>query len=163
MKIYGEFSYQAKSWVVPNRIIVKAEYNSQGPNTRFIVTNLMHENRRFVYETVYCNRGSMELMIKEHKNHLASGRTSCTSFQANQFRLLLHSIAYILMHHFRDQHLKGTQFANAQFDTIRLKLIKIGSRVFNLATKIKIQLPSVYAYKDDFYRIWKSIGSPSNA
>ena len=142
---------------------MKAEYNSQGPNTRFIVTNLTHENRKFLYETVYCNRGSMELMIKEHKNHLASDRTSCTSFQANQFRLFLHSMAYILMHHLRNHYLQGTQFAKAQFDTIRMKIIKIGARVFHLVTKVKIQLPNAYPYKDDFYRIWRSLGSPSYA
>ena len=161
VKLYGEFSYQAGSWESPNRIIVKAEYNRQGPNTRFIVTDLTHENRKFLYETVYCNRGSMELMIKEHKNHLASDRTSCSSFQANQFRLFLHSMAYILMHHFRSYYLKGTEFAKIQFDTVRTKIIKIGARVHHLMTKIKIQFPDSYPYKGDFYRIWKSIGAPS--
>jgi hypothetical protein len=163
VKIYGEFSYQAKTWKSPYRIIVKAEHNSQGPNTRFIVTNLTHANRQFVYETIYCGRGSVELMIKEHKNHLASDRTSCSSFQANQFRLFMHSMAYILMHHFRSQYLKGTQFAKAQFDTIRTKIIKIGARVHHLVTKIKIQLPNCYPYKEDFFRIWKSVGAPSDA
>ena len=161
VKIYSEFSYKAGSWETPNRIIVKAEYNSQGPNTRFIVTDLEHENRKFLYETVYCNRGAMELMIKEHKNHLASDRTSCSSFQANQFRLFLHSMAYILMHHFRSQFLQGTEFAKAQFNTIRTKIIKIGARVHHLVTKIKIQLPNSYPYKEDFFRIWRSVGAPS--
>ena len=161
VKIYGEFSYKAGSWETPNRIIVKAEYNSQGPNTRFIVTDLEHKNRKFLYETVYCNRGAMELMIKEHKNHLASDRTSCSSFQANQFRLFLHSMAYILMHHFRSQFLQGTEFAKAQFNTIRTKIIKIGARVHHLVTKIKIQLPNSYPYKEDFFRIWRSVGAPS--
>lgn len=161
IKIYSEFSYQAGSWASPNRIIVKAEHNSEGPNTRFIVTNLVHANRKFVYETIYCNRGSMELMIKEHKNHLASERTSCSSFQANQFRLFLHSMAYILMHHFRNHYLKGTEFAKAQFDSIRTKIIKIGARVHHLVTKIKIQLPSSYPYKEDFFKIWKAVGASS--
>ncbi|MFC1501904.1 IS1380 family transposase [bacterium] len=161
VKIYSEFSYKARSWETSNRIIVKAEYNSQGPNTRFIVTDLEHKNRKFLYETVYCNRGAMELMIKAHKNHLASDRTSCSSFQANQFRLFLHSMAYILMHHFRSQFLQGTEFAKAQFNTIRTKIIKIGARVHHLVTKIKIQLPNSYPYKEDFFRIWRSVGAPS--
>lgn len=163
VKIYGEFSYKAGSWETPNRIIVKAEYNSQGPNTRFIVTDLEHENRKFLYQTVYCNRGAMELMIKEHKNHLASDRTSCSSFQANQFRVFLHSMAYILMHHFRSHYLQDTEFAKAQFNTIRTKIIKIGARVHHMMTKIKIQLPSSYPYKEDFFRIWRSVGTPSYA
>jgi hypothetical protein len=160
IKLYGEFSYQAGSWSEPNRVIFKAEYNQEGSNTRFIVTNLAHANRKFIYQTVYCGRGAMELMIKEHKNHLTSDRTSCSSFQANQFRLFLHSIAYILMHTFREKHLNNTEFAKAQFNTIRLKLLKIGARVRRLSTKIKIHLPSSYPLKEDFRKIWMSCCSP---
>jgi hypothetical protein len=160
IKLYGEFSYQAGSWSEPNRVIFKAEYNQEGSNTRFIVTNLVHANRKFIYQTVYCGRGAMELMIKEHKNHLTSDRTSCSSFQANQFRLFLHSIAYILMHTFREKHLNNTEFAKAQFNTIRLKLLKIGARVKRLSTKIKIHLPSSYPQKEDFRKIWMSCCSP---
>ena len=129
VKIYGEFLYRAGSWSSPKRIIVKAEYNHKGPNTRFIITNLEHANRQFLYETVYCGRGAMELMIKEHKTHLSSDRTSCCHFEANQFRVFLHSIAYVLLHSLRQKYLSHTQFAVAQFDTIRLKLLKIGARV----------------------------------
>jgi hypothetical protein len=160
VKLYSEFSYQAGSWSAPKRIICKAEYNHKGPNTRFIITNLAHANRRFIYETVYCGRGAMELMIKEHKNHLFSDRTSCSGFEANQFRLFLHSIAYVLMHAFRERHLKNTEFAKAQFNTIRLKLLKIGVRVRQLSTKIKIHLPSSYPLKKDFWKIWMSCCSP---
>jgi len=159
VKRYGEFHYQAGSWSEPNRIIVKAEYNHQGPNTRFIVTNLKDTYSKFVYETVYCGRGNMELMIKEHKNHLASDRTSCSSFEANQFRLFLHSIAYMLMHAFREKHLKNTQFAKAQFNTIQKKIIKVAARVLNLKTKIKIHLPSSFPLKKDYYEIWASCTS----
>jgi hypothetical protein len=160
IKLYGEFSYQAGSWSAPKRIICKAEYNHKGPNTRFIITNLAHAKYRFIYETVYCGRGAMELMIKEHKNHLFSDRTSCSSFQANQFRLFMHSLAYVLMHTFREKHLKNTEFAKAQFNTIRLKLLKIGARVRRLSTKIKIHLPSSYPLKRDFGKIWMSCCSP---
>ena len=160
VKLYSEFDYQARSWPSPKRIIVKAEYNHKGPNTRFIVTNLKHTYRKFVYETIYCGRGAMELMIKEHKKHLFSDRTSCSNFEANQFRLFLHSIAYVLMHAFREKHLQNTEFAKAQFDTIRLKLFKIGARVRQLSTKVKIHLPSSYPFKDDFQRIWIACRDP---
>ena len=156
VKIYGEIYYQAGSWSTPKRIICKAEHNHKGQNTRFIITNIAHAKYRFIYEIVYCGRGAMELMIKEHKNHLLSDRTSCSSFQANQFRLFLHSIAYILMHTFREKHLKNTEFAKAQFNTIRLKLLKIGARVRRLSTKIKIHLPSSYPLKNEFGKIWNS-------
>jgi hypothetical protein len=156
VKLFGEFEYQAKSWSRPLRVIYKAEHNHRGPNTRFIVTNLEHWNRRFIYQTVYCGRGNMELCIKEHKNHLFSDRTSCTSFEANQFRLFLHSMAYVLMHTFRQLYLKGTQYARAQFDTIRLKVIKIGARVRQLSTKVKIHLPSSFPLKEELWKIWRS-------
>jgi hypothetical protein len=154
VKLYGEFSYQAGTWAEPLRIIVKAEYNHKGPNTRYVVTNFKSTYRKFVYETIYSGRGAAELMIKEHKNHLASDRTSCSSFQANQFRLFLHSIAYVLMHAFREKHLKGTEFAKAQFDTIQKKLIKVGARVRQLVTKIKVHLPSSFPLKHEYQKIY---------
>lgn len=160
VKIFGEISYQAKSWPKAKRIICKAEYNDKGANTRFIITNLKHANYRFIYQTVYCGRGAMELMIKEHKNHLLSDRTSCSSFAANQFRVFIHSIAYILMQTFRQRHLVKTELARAQFDTIRLHLLKIGARVRKLSTRIKIHLPTAYPWKQDFEKIWQSCCVP---
>jgi len=160
VKIYGEFEYKARSWPKPYRIIVKVEYNEKGSNVRFIVTNLVHSHRKFVYETIYCGRGAMELMIKELKNHLFSDRTSCSSFQANQFRLFLHSMAYVLLHAFREKYLAGTEYAKAQFDTIRLKILKIGARIIPLATKIKIHLPTSCPIKPTFYHIYLSLCSP---
>jgi hypothetical protein len=160
VKFYDEFEYKAASWTAPMRVIVKAEHNEKGANTRFIVTNLKHSNRGFIYKTVYCGRGVMELYIKEHKNHLASDRTSCSSFAANQFRLFLHSAAYVLLYAFRSKYLKGTELATAQFDTIRLKLIKIGARIRELKTRVKIHLPSSFPLKELFFQIWRSCCEP---
>ena len=156
VKMFTETDYKAKSWPKKRRVIAKVEYNSLGPNTRFIITNLKHWNRRFIYQTVYCGRGAMELMIKEHKNHLLSDRTSCTSFSANQFRLFLHSAAYVLFHTFRTLHLKGTEWASAQFDTIRLKIIKIGARIIQRTRKIRIHLPTSFPWKGELQKIWLS-------
>ena len=156
IKLFSEFNYQAQSWSQPRRIIVKAEYTKKGANTRFIVTNLTHNNCKFIYNTIYCGRGNMELNIKEHKNHLASDRTSCTSFQANQFRLFLHSAAYVLLHTFRAQCLKATEFAHAQFNTIRLKLLKIGAQVREMITRVKFHLPSSFPFKPVFIQICQS-------
>lgn len=158
--LFGEFSYQARSWSAPRRVIVKAEYNHQGANTRFIVTDLKHSRVRFIYRDIYCGRGAMELYIKAHKNHLCSDRASCHSFVANHFRLLLHSMAYVLLHTFRSQHLAGTFLANAQFDTIRLKLLKVGGRVRELTTKIKVHLPASYPLQNEFLKIWRSCCEP---
>jgi hypothetical protein len=156
VKIFTEFCYKANSWSREQRVICKAEYNDKGPNTRFIVTNLENNNRRMIYQTIYCGRGAMELMIKEHKNHLRSDKTSCSSFQANQFRLFLHSIAYVLLHAFREKCLKNTQFAKSQFDTIRLKIIKTGARVIQLATKVKVHLPTSCPYQEELLKMWQT-------
>lgn len=153
VKMFTETDYKAKSWKKTRRVIAKVEYNALGSNTRFIITNLKHWNRRFIYQTGYSGRGAMELMIKEHKNHLMSDRTSCTSFSANQFRLFLHSAAYVLLHTFRTLHLKGTEWASAQFDTIRLKIIKIGARIIQRTRKIRIHLPTSFPWKGELMKI----------
>ena len=153
VKLFSEFEYQAGSWSKSRRIIVKAEYNEKGSNTRFIVTNLQHRRPRFIYQTAYSGRGAMELMIKAHKTHLSSDRTSCHRFEANQFRVFMHSMAYILLHNFREGYLSKTGFAKSQFDTIREKLIKIGAQVHYLATKIKIHLPTSYPFQNEFRQI----------
>jgi hypothetical protein len=156
VKMFTETDYKAKSWKKTRRVITKIEYNALGSNTRFIITNLEHWNRRFIYQTIYCDRGAMELMIKEHKNHLMSDRTSCTSFSANQFRLFLHSAAYVIYHTFRRLHLKGTEWASAQFDTIRFKIIKIGARIIQRTRKIRIHLPTSFPWKGELQKIWLS-------
>ena len=156
VRMFTETLYKAQSWTKARRVIAKVDSNALGANTRFIITNLEHWNRRFIYETVYCGRGTMELMIKEHKNHLLSDRTSCPSFSANQFRLFLHSAAYVLLHSFRALHLKGTEWASAQFDTIRLKIIKIGARIRQLSRKIRIHLPTSFPWRGELQKIWLS-------
>jgi hypothetical protein len=161
VRIFGEFSYGAGSWEENSRVVVKAEHNALGPNLRFVVTNLECRSRRVVYETIYSDRGRMELMIKDHKTHLLSDRTSCHRFEANQFRLFLHSLAYVLLHALRRRHLQGTTWARAQFDTIRLEVLKIGARVRQLRTRIKVHLPTSYPWQAEWAKIWASCrGSP---
>lgn len=153
VKLYSEFEYKASSWIQEKRVVAKIEYHEKGLNVRFIVTNFNTAHRKWLYETGYCGRGAMELMIKEHKNHLFSDRLSCSDFGANQFRLFLHSMAYILMHTMRAKMLKNTTFARSQFDTIRLRFLKISSRVIEMATKIKIHVAGSYPLKDELIRM----------
>ena len=103
---------------------------------------------RWLYEEVYCARGQAENLIKAHKLHLASDRTSCTKATANQFRLLVHTAAYWLLHTLRGLAPKASFWRDAQFDTIRLALVKIAARVTEMATRIKVALPSCYPYQD---------------
>jgi hypothetical protein len=93
---YGEFHYAAKSWNVERRVIARVEAGPQGADSRFIVTNLPGLPKS-LYEKIYCARGQVENLIKAHKLHLASDRTSCSKATANQFRLLIHTAAYWLM------------------------------------------------------------------
>ena len=122
VKLYTEFLYQAETWSKPRRIICKVEVSEKGDNIRFVVTNLQHARKTYIYETIYCGRGQMENYIKEHKRFLHSDRLSCHKFEANQFRLFLHSAAYVLMHHLKTKGLQGTAWSRAQFDQIQLRI-----------------------------------------
>jgi Transposase DDE domain group 1 len=137
----GSFGYAAKGWRQERRVVARVEASAQGTDTRFVVTNLADKPKR-LYERVYCARGQMENLIKAHKRHLASDRTSCSSALANQFRLVLHSAAYVLMHGLRAAAPKRSFWRTAQFDTLRLRLLKLGARVIEKATRIKVILPA---------------------
>jgi hypothetical protein len=143
---FGELGYAAKSWSALRRVIARIEASPQGSDSRFIVTNLKGAPR-WLYESVYCQRGQAENLIKAHKLHLASDRTSCTSATANQFRLLIHTAAYWLLHALRGLAPKTSFWRDAQFDTIRLALIKVAARVAELKTRIKVALPSCYPHQ----------------
>ena len=100
----------------------------------------------------------MELMIKDHKNALKSDRTSCSSATANQFRLFLHSAAYVLMHSLRSGAVEGTSLAKSQFDTIRLRLLKVGARLEVKKRKIRFHLPESFMFQDIYRKISEFFG-----
>jgi hypothetical protein len=149
---WTEFRYAAKSWKTERRVIARVEASSMGLDSRFIVTNLAG-TPRWLYETLYCARGQAENLIKAHKLHLASDRTSCTKATANQFRLLIHTAAYWLLHTLRGLAPKNSEWRDAQFDTLRLAFVKVAARVTELTTRIKVALPSAYPYKADLTRL----------
>ena len=141
VKRYHSFDYAAGSWSVAQRVIVKVEVSEKGTNIRYVVTDIRCVRTKALYEHGYCARGQMELYIKESKVHLLSDRMSCSRFEANQFRLFMHSAAYILLHAMREKMLQGTEYANATMKTIRLRLIKVAAYVKEIKTRIKIELP----------------------
>lgn len=148
---HGEVDYAAKGWPGKpdhnaRRVLARIEAGPQGSDTRFIITNL-DGTPEYLYETVYCARGQAENLIKAHKLHLTSDRTSCSKATANQFRLLVHTVAYWLMHSLRGLAPKMSFWRDAQFETIRLSLLKVAARVTEMATRIKIALPSNYLYQ----------------
>ena len=137
---YAGNYYAAKTWSRKRFVVCRVLVSELGTDTRYIVTSLSGKPA-FLYDRIYCARGNMELFIKDHKTHLESDRTSCTTKQANQFRLFLHSAAYIIMHDMRNLFPKTTEFAKAQFNTLQNKLLKIGARMEILSRKFKFHLP----------------------
>jgi len=111
--------YQAGTWSRSRRVVIKVEVSEQGVNTRFVVTDMEHARTQGVYQQLYGARGQMENEIKDHTLSLKSDRTSCHRFEANQWRLIWHSAAYVLLETLRREVLKTTQWASATMETIQ--------------------------------------------
>ena len=142
LRRYKEFYDGAGSWSRVERIIARVEASAQGTDTRFIVTNLSAGSARALYERGYCQRGQAENHLKAWKRHLAADRTSCSKASANQFRLMLHTGAYWLLWSLRSLMPKRSTWRAAQFDTLRLRLVKLAARVVALKTRGMLHLPS---------------------
>ena len=109
--------YQAKSWSRERKVVARVEATARGTDVRFVVTNLPGR-AKLLYERVYCARGRMENMIKEHKLYTKSDRTSCHRWEANQFRLFLHTAAYWLLHQLRRTAPRRSPWRTATFETL---------------------------------------------
>ncbi len=148
-RLFSEVRYAAQTWDTPRRVIVKAEHSARGSNPRFVVTNLTGNAQR-IYDRIYCARGEMENRIKEQQLGLFADRTSCHTWWANQFRLLLSSLAYTLLETIRRVALHGTALARAQCGTLRLKLLRIGAIVLRNTRRIRLLLSSAYPNRELF-------------
>ena len=151
-RLFTDITYGADTWDRARRVIVKAEHSAQGANPRYVVTNL-HGEAKTLYENVYCQRGDMENRIKEQQLDLFADRTSCHAWWANQFRLLLSSLADRLLEAMRRLALKGTELVRAQAGTIRLKLLKIGAVVLRNTRRVRILLSSAYPHQALFLNV----------
>ena len=149
---FFQFPYAAGTWTTRRKVIAKLEITNKGQNPRFIVTNL-EGDKQALYDTLYCARGEMENRIKEQQLGLFADRTSAHHWWANQFRLLLSSLAYVLMEGIRRLGLKGTELARAQMSTIRLKLLKVGAVILRNTRRIRFLLSSAYAYQELFLAV----------
>src|SRR4030095_12932189 len=134
--------YHAGTWSRSRRVVIKVEVSDQGVNTRFVVTDMEDARTKVLYQHIYCARGQAENEIKDHKRYLKSDRTSCHRFEANQFRVFLHSAAYVLLDTLRREVFKTAPWACATLETIQLHLLKLGARVQELTDRITISLPS---------------------
>jgi hypothetical protein len=156
-RVFAEFAYRTlKSWSKARRVIAKAEHLDKGANPRFVVTSL-EGDARMLYEDIYCARGEMENRIKEQQLQMFADRTSCEFFRANQIRLWFSSAAYSLMEALRRLGLKGTEMAEAQVHTLRLKLLKIGAQVRVTVRRIWVSLATGCPYQQLFARVCENL------
>ena len=155
-RLFADAEYAAGPWDYGRRVITKAERLPAGPNRRFVITSLQGDSQS-LYDDIYFHRVEMENRIKEKQLMRFADRTSCQSFIANQFRLLLSSFAYALLHHLREKHPAKTELARTQVSTIRLKLLKLAARVTISVRRIVFHLPTSYPYRTDFLRVANSL------
>lgn len=151
-RVFAEFSYRTrKSWSCSRRVVAKAEYLEKGENPRFVVTSLDAQPwpAQKLYEQLYCARGEMENRIKEQLS-LFSDRLSTETLRANQLRLYFSSLAYVLIHALRRLALVGTEWASAQIETIRFRLLKIAAEVRLSARRIWLRYSRAYPWKNLF-------------
>lgn len=158
-RVFAEFSYRTrKSWSRSRRVVAKAEYLEKGGNPRFVVTSLPAESweATALYEKTYCGRGEMENRIKEQLS-LFADRMSTESMRANQLRLYFSSLAYVLVHALRRLALAGTEWAQAQVHTIRLRLLKIAAEVRLSVRRIWVSFSHAYPWKNIFAAAWVAL------
>jgi hypothetical protein len=158
-RVFADFPYRTrKSWSRSRRVVAKAEYLEKGENPRFVVTSLPTESfeAAALYEKTYCARGEMENRIKEQLS-LFADRMSTESLRSNQLRLYFSSLAYVLIHALRRLALAGTDWAQAQVHTIRLRLLKIAAEVRLSARRIWVSFSNAYPWKNFFAAAWVAL------
>jgi hypothetical protein len=159
--VFSETLYAARSWDHRRRVIIKAEVvrlpgRDPRDNDRFVVTNLRYKPET-VYE-IYRGRGDAENRIKELHHGLEIDRTSCTSFLANQFRVLMTAAAYVLMQETR-LRASGTEFATAQVTTLRERLFKIAVWVEQSVRRIVLHFPVDFPWIAGWKRLAQAVGA----
>jgi hypothetical protein len=162
-RIFSEFTYQTRKtkkggWEWPRRVAAKAEHIDGKENPRFVVTSLSSEQwaAQALYEDLYCARGDMENRIKEQFS-LFADRVSTETMRANQMRIYLSAMAYILVSGLRRLGLRTTELAEAQVSTIRTKLLKIGAQIRVTARKVWVSMASSYPWQDLYSQVWANL------
>lgn len=139
VRLVGEGTYQAKSWDKERRVVYKAEALAKGPNVRFVVTT-SQDQPHAVYDH-YVDRGEPEQWIDQLKTSCFADRLSCCDFWPNQFRLLLAAAVYWLLDTLRSW-LHRAHVPPMRMQTLRLAVLKIGGRVFEVPARVRLRLAS---------------------
>ena len=162
-RVFSEFSHRTKKtkrggWDRERRVVAKAEHIDGKENPRFVVTSLSSEDwaAQVLYEKLYCARGDMENRIKEQFS-LFADRVSTETMRANQTRLYLSTMAYVLVSGLRRLGLKATELAEAQVSTIRTKLLKIGAQIRLTVRKVWVSMASSYPWQNLYEQVWTNL------
>ncbi len=162
-RVFTEFEYSTKKtkkggWDRERRVVAKAEHIDGKENPRFVVTSIESGEgaAQTLYEELYCARGDMENRIKEQFS-LFADRVSAETMRANQMRLYLSAMAYILVSGLRRLGLPGTELAQAQVSTIRTKLFKIGAQIRVTVRKVWVSMSSSYPWQDLYQQVWANL------
>jgi hypothetical protein len=162
-RVFTEFEYKTRKrkkggWNRARRVVAKAEHIDGKENPRFVVTSLSGERwaAKLLYEELYCARGDMENRIKEQFS-LFADRVSTATLRANQLRLYLSAMAYVLFSGLRRLGLKATELAEAQVSTIRTKLLKIGAQIRVTARKVWVSMASSYPWQSVYQQVWANL------
>jgi hypothetical protein len=159
-RLFTAFAYRARRWSRERYVVGKAEQLGDKPNPRFVVTTLAHVPPRMLYENGYCGRGEAENRIKDFKNALGGDRLSCTTYVANAFRLLVHAFAYRLLDALRAEVAAcAPALGRAQFDTLRLRLLKTAALVRTSVRRIAVALPAAFPFAHVFARVATRLGA----
>jgi hypothetical protein len=159
-RVFKDLRYRTlDSWTQERRVVGKAEHLAKGANPRFVATSLTVAEwaAQAVYEQEYCGRGDMENRIKEQQLMLFADRVSCSTMRANQIRLCLATVAYVLLRALRQFGLAGTELAQAQCDTIRVKLLKIGAVVRVTVRRVWLALSESYPWQRVFVQVYEHL------
>ncbi len=157
-RLFAAFDHAALTWKAPRWVIAKAEHTEKGANPRFILTNIVGDPQK-IYDQRYCARGEMENRVKEQMM-LFADRVSAHRWWANQWRLLLSALAYTLMEAVRRLALAGTELAQATCQTIRLKLIKIGTVIERKLTLVRLHFSSAHPLQALFAHAVRCLAPP---
>ena len=154
LRLFDSFMYAAGTWPRERRVVVKAEHTDLGANTRFVVTNLnMADDPQGLHDGMYCERGEMENRIKDQQLSLFADRASSSDFHANQFRLLLSALAFVLLEGMRRMALNATDLAKASPQTIRLTLLRIGAVVVSNTRRVRLLMSRSHPDQALFRRV----------
>jgi hypothetical protein len=157
-RLFTAFDYAALTWKGPRWVIAKAEHTDKGANPRFVLTNIVGDPQK-IYDKRYCGRGEMENRVKEQMM-LFADRVSAHRWWANQWRLLLSGLAYTLLEAVRRLALAGTELAQATCQTIRLKLIKIGTVIERKLTIVRLHFSSAHPLQALFAHAVRCLAPP---